>query len=288
MKLLKALRCDLTKSIVNTGFLGAVIVTAILCFTANVYIETATSKTYSAFEAIFSLDKSIIEKEHTLSSISVFQKALSGYITMFIPIIVAFPFMTTFCAERNSGLIRFTITRTGKTTYCLSKFISCFISAGSAVMLGVCLFGIFVIFFFPNISSYSISQEELEIFYPDDTFIAVFKMLAASFLYGAISCIPAFFLSSFCKNPYLITCIPFLVTYIWNTALDKLRLSLLNAQQWEKVNKLYSFYPNSITSVVLSEFDEGAKTTVIFNCAYLSVLLVLFIIIMNMRKDSGV
>lgn len=285
---MKALKCDLNKTIINSGFAGAVFIAWILCFTANAYIDPQTNRSYSVLESVFTLNKEIIRTDYSLSSILVFKKCLSGYITMFIPIIVAFPFMVTFCSERNSGLMRFTITRTGKTRYCISKFFACFISAGLAVMLGVALFGITIMLIFPDFSTYNVTPDQLEWIIPHGVFSEIFRTLAAAFLYGAVSSMPAFFLSSFCKNPYLITCIPFLVTYIWNTALDKLQMSFLNSQQWEKMDKLYPFYPNSITSVILYKLDEGAKTAVIFNCTYLSVLLVLFIIIMNLRKDSGV
>ena len=282
------LKCDLNKTIINLGFVGAVLTACILCFTTSAYVDSQTGRSYSAFEAVFTLDKEIIRTNYELSSICIFRKCLSGYITMFIPIIAAFPFMVTFCAERNSGLMRFTITRTGKIRYCISKFFACIISAGLAVMLGAALFGITVMLLFPEFSAYDVPAEQLELIMPNGVFSEICKTLAAAFLYGAISSMQAFFLSSFCKNPYMITCIPFLVTYIWNTSLNKLQNSFLYLQQWEKMNKISPFYPNSITYVVLSEFDNSAKTAVIFNCAYLLVLLVLFIVIMDLRKDSGV
>lgn len=287
----KALKCDLNKTVVNTGFLGAVFLTMILCFTANIYEDSATSKTYSVMETIMSLDRSIITQDYTLSSAVVFSKCFSGYIGMFIPIIVAFPFMVTFCAERNSGLMRFTITRTGKFKYSISKFLACFLSGGLAVFLGTLLFGLAVMIIFPSVSSYDfaddIQKELFEIMFPNGVFLSCVKTLISAFLYGAISTMPAFFLSSFCKNPYIITCLPFLFIYIWNTTLDKITNSMFTNGNFKKMEKIYSFYPDSITSVISYEFDKTAKISLIFNISYVLILLFGFVLIMNMRKDKG-
>lgn len=290
MVAIKAIKCDLNKAIINIGFVGAILTAMLLCFTADAYMDPQTSKVYTVFEAMFTLDKKIIKTEISLASIYMYSRCLTGYITMFIPIIVAFPFMVTFCAERNSGLMRFTITRTGKIKYCLSKFFACSVSAGLAVMLGVSLYCIVVKLYFPDISSYNIDPELLNALPKTNAWQTVLKTLAAAFLYGAVSSMPAFLLSSFCKNPYLITCIPFLLIYIWNTALGKVSMSFMASDQWEKLDKLAPYYPDSVTKGVLYRYDDSSigRTIVWFNILYVFVLLVSFIIIMNARKDKGV
>ena len=69
---MKSLRCDLNKTIINSGFVGAVFITFILCFTAYAYIDSATNKTYSVFEALFNLDKNIIQTNSDFASIFIF------------------------------------------------------------------------------------------------------------------------------------------------------------------------------------------------------------------------
>jgi ABC-type transport system involved in multi-copper enzyme maturation permease subunit len=261
MKLFNSLRCDLNKAVINLGFLGAAAVTAILCFTANVYTDMSNDKTYSVFEALFTLDKNIIKTDYSFAAIVVFKKALSGYITMFIPIIVAFPFMVSFCAERNNGLMRFTITRTGKYKYYLSKFFASFISGGLAVLLGVALFGAIIYLIFPNLSTYEIAADELEWIMPNGTFTIIGKMFLSAFLYGSVSTLPAFFLSSFCKNPYLITCVPFMLNYVWSTAINKAVAKGWENGDWDVYERLTPFSPDSITTVSYStEFTETLKS----------------------------
>lgn len=282
-----ALKCDLNKTVINPGFAGAVFITVLLCFTANVYTDVAIDKNYSVFEVIFNLDKKIIQADYTFSWICVFTKCLSGYITMFIPIISVFPFMITFCAERNNGLIRFTIARTGKMRYYLSKFLSCFISGGLSVLLGVFVFGIFVKLYFPNTNTYEMYQDQLSLILPHGEFSAIIRTLISAFLYGAVSTLPAFMLSSFCKNPYLITCIPFMIIYIWNTSLEKIQLLLIEAEKWEELKKIYPYYPNSIITTLQHDLDKTGKTALIFNAVYTLALVTGFIVIMNLRTDKG-
>ncbi|MDE6148754.1 MAG: hypothetical protein K2F81_01490 [Ruminococcus sp.] len=285
---MKSLRCDLNKTIINSGFIGAVFITCMLCFTAYAYIDGATSKTYSVFEALFTLDKDIIQTNSDFASIFIFRKAMSGYITMFLPIIVAFPFMVSFCAERNNGLMRFTITRIGKYKYYFSKFFASFISGGLAVLIGVAMFGLISVILFPELSSYNLTPDEMEGLLPEGVSISIIKTLISAFAYGAVSTLPAFMLSSFCKNPYLITCIPFLLTYIWNTTLEKLISKGIETGDFEIYDRLYPFYPNAVANLCYSsEFDLAAKKTILFNVVYLAVILIGFILIMNKRKDKG-
>lgn len=286
--MLRSLKCDLEKSIINGGFLGAFVITTILCFTTIVYTDPGSSKTYSVFQAISTLDKKTMMDDYFLSSAFVFGQALTGYITMFIPIISVFPFMITFCAERNSGLMRFTITRTGKTKYCFSKFFSCVISGGLSVLLGVVLFGIISFGFFPSISAYDLQPEDLESIFPNGEFIYILKIIISAFVYGAVSSLPAFFLSSFCKNPYVITCIPFMFIYIWNTAVTKITSSMWASNKFDLADKISAFAPDSIVSAINGGFDGTNKTAIIFYMIYTVVFLVGYILIMDCRKDKGV
>ena len=169
LKLLNTIKCDLNKSIINIGFAGAVLLTTVLAFTSSAYTDLATDKSYSVFESLFTLDKNILRTDPMLSSVLVFRNGLSGYITMFLPIVVAFPFMVSFCAERNNGLMRFTISRTGKLRYYLSKFISALISGGLAVMLGIAVYGIACAVLFQPLSEFDVSADQLQYIMQDST-----------------------------------------------------------------------------------------------------------------------
>lgn len=57
---MKALKCDLNKSMLNIGYVGAVLLTTLLCFTAKAYTDPNTAKIYTVFECIASLTNSFL------------------------------------------------------------------------------------------------------------------------------------------------------------------------------------------------------------------------------------
>lgn len=292
MKFFHTLRQDLNKTVLNIGFLGAALMTCLLCFTATAYTDPSNQKSYTIMEAFYSFDKQFVQSNKVFASVRLFTSGLSGYITMFIPIIVAFPFMVSFCSERNNGLMRFTISRTGKLRYYLSKFFASFLGGGLAVLIGLVLYGIAVYIMFPSLSSYPPDPWLTEFEQPGEIEMVV-RMLASGFIYGAFSTLPAFLLSSFCKNPYIITCLPFMLVYIWTTAIRKLQFKAFeNYMDFDQsyYDKLAAFSPDSpqyVPGVFFDEMSDMLKYVLWFNGIYLAVILIGFIVIMNLRIDKG-
>jgi len=66
--------------------------------------------------------------------------------------------MVSFCTERNSGLMRLTISRTGKARFYISKFLTSFICGGLAALFGAALYGTLVWIIFPSRSSHGSSD----------------------------------------------------------------------------------------------------------------------------------
>lgn len=288
MKLLNCLRCDLERSVANIGFLGAAALTCILSFTATVFIDPSNDKLYSAFEAL-TLDKELLLSDNSFAAVSVFQKALSGYVTMFLPIIVAFPFMIAFCSERNSGHIRLTISRAGRIKYYLSKFLSAMIGGGASVMIGVFIYWIITAMLFPALSRYDISAEELAWILPNGYAAAVIRMFAAAFYYGAVSTLPALFFSSFCRDPYIITCLPFMLNYIRDTAVNRLMQAAFDRGDFEAGFGIQAYSSSAVTALTYSsEINDQLKTALILNTSLIAVMLIGFIFIMELRRDKGV
>ena len=285
---MKTLRCDLNKSINNPGFFGAVIVITLLCFASTGYNDTSVDRCYSAFEMLLNENRRIVEEKYMISSVLIFQQAFSGYITMFMPMIVAFPFMMTFCSERSSGLMRFAVTRSGQVRYCISKAFSAVISGGLAVMMGVMLFGILTAILFPDISDCGVSEIQMEWILPNGYLTMIWDMLVTAFLYGAVSTLPALFLSSFCKNPYIITCLPFMLDYVRDTAIDKQAESAMSSEDYDLAMKFRSFSSSAIVEMSTGEFDKMVRTALIFNGITAVILIAGFVVIMQCRQDKGV
>lgn len=286
MSFFKTLRCDLNKTFVNLGFVGAVMLTFLLCFTAPAYTDNTNQKMYSIFEALFSMDRKFIEAHFDFAANRLARVGMNGYVTLFLPIIVAFPFMVAFCTERNNGNIRFVIARTGKMRYYLSKFLSCFLCGGLAVLIGISLFMGAMHILFPPMSSYDMGTEIYGGMAQQSEFVLNFRYLFSNFLNGAIATMPAFFLSSFCKNPYIITCIPFMFTYVWETLMSKLMNNAIEKMDMDAIERMTPFYPSTAQNM----FDDRtsvAVTSVIFNTTFVAVFLVGFILIMSRTRDKG-
>ena len=287
---MKVLKCDLNKSILNAGFVGAALLTTLLCFTARAYIDPNTAKIYTVFESVFKLDRQLISEDYSFCSYMIFAKGMSGYMAMFLPIIAAFPFMISFCAERNSGLMRFNIIRTGAIRYYISKFFSAFLCGGSSVLLGFIIYGIIVRIIFPPLTGYQLSAEDLSFVLMNNKseLIGVLRYMLSAFLYGTVSTMPALFISSFCKNPYLVTCVPFMVTYMWQITVQKLIANSMISENYDAADILDNFYPNSIMNLSYYTTLAETKYILLFNAAIIVFSFVGFMIIMNMRLDKGV
>lgn len=280
--MIKSLKCDLHKTMLSTGFVAAIFIAFLLCFTENIYIDSKTMQAFSVFEVLFKFKRSFMESNTSFYSLSVFGSAFSGYSAMFLPVLASFPFVFSQSAERNSGNIRFSIYRTKRLKYYLSKFICAVLSGGICIMLGVLFFGIFSCCAFPGIEYYP--HLNLEKYAPDGVFAEVGKKLLSSFIYGGINAIPAFFLSSFCRNRYIILCVPFLMRFMLDTATKKITANSPDYNIYEMVFPFESYAPSQIPYLKAgSMLYSTIAVTVIFS----AVMLLGYIIIMELRTDKG-
>ena len=224
------------------------VVTFVLCFTAPVY-TTTTGKDYTVLSVLTTFSKDQIKNILHLSSYRVFVNSANSYLNLFIPIVAAFPFITAFCSERNSGNIRMTISRTGKFRYCLGKFISCMAGGGIAVMAGYILYGLFILPFFPAEHSLRLLSGQMHSVagkLAADVILNVIGM----FLYGAVSSLPAFLLAAVIHNKYLITCIPFMLLYILQSSVSQLETNAISVDNWDLFDKAQAFSLQSIQKLL--------------------------------------
>ena len=287
VKTISTVYVDLNKTIFSLGFFACAIITAILCLTTQGYSDHETNINYSVYEAILYLDWQTLS-ENGIANITIISSGLSGYCTMFMPIIAALPFVTAFCNERNTGSIRLNIARTGKLRYYIGKFVSAIISAGLAVTLGCAVFAVIVYPIFPTIED---CKELSHSFFIEDNFsmaTELWHFFSGAFIYGAVSVLPAFFMSSFVKNHYIITCVPFMLAYIQKVALNKISQAHMTDAPTEGLSifeKCSAFYPENIT-------QWYSKNTYVplmlkYNGICTAAALIGFIVIMNLRRDKG-
>lgn len=281
--MLNALKCDLLRTLKNSGFVFAVIITAVLCFSVQIYSDTSNGKVYSVFEAIFSLERSVMSERFEFAPPIIISKALSGYSAMVLPVTAALPFVMSFISERNSRNIRFTISRTGRIKYCISKFVSAVLGGGACTLLGIALFGAAVYILFPC----SQPAETIMDILPDGTVQTLVHKALSGFVYGAASVLPAFFLCSFCTNPYLILCVPFLLKFILETILSAVQTDLAAAGDFDIYEKLLPFYPSSAGLLFDMQPNGTFALTAAVNLTAALAAFAGFSIIMEKRTDRG-
>lgn len=216
--MIRILKSEFSRIAAGRGFILAIAVTAALCFTAQIFNNSANGKTFSAFEAIFSFDREFMLENPEFNPAIIIAKALSGYSSMALPVTAAFPFVSSFIFERNSGNMRFVISRSGRAKYYCSKFASAVICGGLCTMLGVLLFALLTVILFPS----GHPAEIIAGYLPSGALLAVVKKALSAFVYGAVSVLPAFFLCSLCTNSYIILTIPFLLKFILQTLLSEI------------------------------------------------------------------
>lgn len=281
--MLKTLKCDISKNIVNWGFICAIIVTAALAFTSGVYIDSSNGKSYSVFEAFLSFDRDFMRGEYRLSPLYIINGTLNGYYeSMALPVTAAFPFVFAFAAERKSGNIRPTITRVGRGKYYFSKFISALLCGGLCTMLGVILFAGLVMILFPGTP-----PETLAEFLPNGVFLTLVKKALSAFVYGAVSVLPAFFMCSFCVNPYIILCVPFMLKFMLETLISRIQTNAFSAGYYEIFDQTAPFMPNSASRLFYMNADKSFWITLSVNLTFAAAVFAGFYIVMEKRADRG-
>ncbi len=280
--MIRAIKCDMDRTIFNISFMAAILVTFLLCFTENIYIDSSTMRAFSVFEALFRFDRAFMENRISFCSIMVFQSALSGYSAMFLPVLASFPFVYSQSVERNSGNIRFLISRTKRRKYYLSKFICAVLSGGICIVLGVMLFGIFSFVIFPHLGDYVAIDPE--IYVPDGIFAEIVKKLVSSFIYGCANTVFAFFLSSFCRNRYIVLCVPFLMRFMQDTAVKKIIVGDAGGNIYQMVFPFESYAPSQIPYL---EADSMLYSTIAIMVIFMAFMLFGYITVMERRTDKG-
>ncbi|MCM1055229.1 MAG: hypothetical protein NC394_06875 [Bacteroides sp.] len=282
MKMIRTLKCDFARIVLSRAFGLAVAAVAVLCFSVQIYMDHSTSKVYSAFEALFLLEPAVRTEIPELSAPMIIRMALTGYSAMALPVTASFTFVISFITERTSGNMLYTITRTGRWKYYISKFVSAILSGGFCTALGVIFFGAFAFVLFPNSS-----LEEMEWAFPNGIAIGIFKKILSAFIYGMTSALPAFFLCAFCKNPYIILCFPFMLKFISEAVLGKIQTNAWASENYAVSDFIAPLFPNAASQLADMQIDDRFWATLIVTIVFAAICFAGFAIIMEKRTDRG-
>ncbi len=281
--MLGAIKNDFSRSMANRGFAFAVVITAALCFTEQIFCDNVNGRVYSVFEAFFTFDRAFMERNFDFNPAIIIGKALSGYSAMALPVTAAFPFVFAFVSERNSGNMRFVISRTGRLKYYFSKYISSIFSGGFCTMLGVLLFALFAFILFPS----GQNPDTITEFLPYGALLFIVKKSLSALVYGAASVLPAFFLCSFCTNPYIILCVPFLLKFMLETLISEIQKNAISFGDIFIYEKIIPFDPTSLNHIFEMLADKTFFITIAVNVVFAAAIFAGYAVIMEKRADRG-
>lgn len=299
MKLIRYIGVNLRRTIGSTTFWYCVLAVFALCFTA-VIGRDENGDDLMVIQMLFRPED--VARNPDYCAWSVFASSGGVWLSMFAPILAAFPFIPTMINSRITQSARFTISRIGKRRYHIGNIISALFSGGLVLVCGYVLFGITVRLLFPTIGTYS--EQSAASFLEMQTWsnpawygqallrqqyvLPIFAKLTQMFLFGALNALPALVFAAFVQNPYIVLCMPFFCTYAWSQF--NLRLSAMAYADYENINQSLGRFASLTTpNAMRSLLGYGTDTFVVLaiHLGFGLLLSAAFYLIMNRRVDCG-
>lgn len=270
------------KIMTSCGFWLCVGMTVLLLFAAEVYTDYDTKNRYSVFRAITSLSREELCAHQELCNVMVIQNARGGWFTLFAPIITAFCFVPTMCAEREENAVRFQVFRTSKLKHSVTEFFSGVIAGGFAVMLGYAVFSGAAVVLCP--SAFQMTGFDAE--FIKEMTVSFPKLVLGVWLFGMFQSVPAMFLTSVLRNKYLIMCIPFFAKYALTQSVQKMSLNAF--ADIENIDETMLKISNTINpdGLLCITYAENHAAALFFGITAV-VFFAAFIIISRKRGDCG-
>lgn len=282
MKIFYVFFNEIKKNTISIFFVISALITALLCFASGIYTDPETERTYSVFECLFTFDYDFMKSNYEFSSILVFEKGLNEYLLMFMPVLSACSFVLNFNSEFESTYYRYEICRTRKKYLIFSKFFSGLLNGGLVALAGMLLFGLISFIIFPDFNSFQLEPELRQLLISENAIVIVLKMLAGAFLYGMFSASLSIILSVLIRNIYVVLCLPFMITYMYNIALNKLMLSESVLYNQERLKNLQFLYPHSIIYIFN---NPSIINSLWLNITFVFIAFGIFFMILNRKAD---
>ncbi len=162
------------------------------------------------------------------SSFLLWKKGMGTWLMLFLPFIVTIAYITVSTSERKSHALRTQIIREGKLNYVVSKVISGFIYGGGILVIAYMVFGFFMITAFPSFTAFDQESQQfyLGVYGYNSLIEAVVKQLFGVFLYGGFSAVFGIAVTIFSEDRYILLCIPFMLSYMWNQVITRIMLDI--------------------------------------------------------------
>ena len=261
-------------------FLMASIICMLLLFGAGEAYVDNEMKSHSIIEVILFGCGS--NRSRDISSLVIFEKAFSGWIFVFTPLILCFGFIYSFHSERETHYIRNILIRENNIPYSLLKAFSCALYSGTICFLSYAVFAIICLLFLPSINEF-VDNGSISAMYGSTGSFFIFRLIGA-FFYGMFNGAVTFIIMSLFNDKYIIMTFPVMINYIYDIVISKLVLKAFenhDSHQMEIIN----------TVNMHSLFTIRNNATWVYTVMIIIVLYLFGIIMMicnlRLRRDSG-
>lgn len=238
---------------------------------------------YTIIQVLQNMSREEMMQEIQLYPSVVVRNAFSGYVTLFIPVVAALPFVQMYHAEVQSGYKRFFISRKSCFRYYRDKWFAGMLVSGFMLLAVAALFHAFILFTLPMPD---LSEFEYLDFGKENMVVSFLKIYTGIFFYGIFSTIPAILVSVFTTDFYFLICIPFIFTYFWDICISGLASVFVNDPNGLLLNLVEQFYSKAYLWMA-----ESWKDFLIAGGKVILILLVLFAIyhlVLKKKFDSGI
>lgn len=257
----KAIKTNFYKVLSSYGFYTCLLFTIILCFTTEIYEDLSNGNHYSVIKSLIYFNRDFMLSDSAFSSLEIIISGAGSWLSMFIPIIAAFPFITNSCDESDAKAVRFQIIRSGKHIFYVSRYIVAIACGGLGIMMGYIFFCIIVVIIFPGYNA------ELAQF-----FQVISIKIMEMFVYGCVNSVPAVVVAGVSRNKYISLCVPFFLKYSLN-------------QMCQKSTNIE--FANSDIITYMERYGGCIPNVILYNMGMVFIGLVLYWIIGIKRTDSG-
>ncbi len=289
---------NLKRAFLSSNFYIAVILTMLLCMGGCVGEDVMNGDEILMFQ-LFGKMKSL-KTEFDYNSFLLMMKTEMKWLVMFAPVVASTCFAPVFKEEQLSGMTRFVIPKIGRIKYSFSAWLACALTGGLSLVCGYSLFCLICRLFFWEPSQFPASDIENYISMyltknEDAAFIEaltkgkIFSVLAirllAVFLLGIFYSLLTLLVAVLANNKYVILCIPFCISYIWE------QLGFKFAEYGMKTGRTkifeFSIYSESSTLLKIDNMIGIYKKSFVFFACLSLVVSILFFVAMLRKEDCG-
>lgn len=267
-------RVQTEKIMGNLSFVLLILTVTAMCFLIPVMLDDGRTMIH-CLSALFGMSREEFRMQESLRVASVISQLTGGYFVMFTPMLVSLGLLPVLCGERESGVYRLVLVRSGKKAGVAGTFLACVFCGGILMASGYLLFAVIwgihsaVLSGIPEIRSVM------------KTSVFVLEKTAGVFTFGMMSAMWTYLVSVFVKNRYLLVGIPYIALWF----LQRIAANI----QWESMEKWFGLRLYGRTfgaTYVFVDLKDTFQILAIYSVIGLFIVL-LHGAVMKRRTDCG-